>query len=77
MNQNKEIEESEIPDNWRELATVPPRTAALILGLSQTSIYESIGRNEIPHRRIGRRLLIPVASLRTWLGEVSENTNVG
>jgi excisionase family DNA binding protein len=37
--------------------------AATILRLAVKSAYEAIGRNEIPHIRIGRRILIPRARL--------------
>lgn len=34
------------------------------LGLGRTTTFDAIGRGEIPHVRIGRRLLVPVAELR-------------
>lgn len=38
------------------------------LGLSRNSVYEAAGRGEIPHRRVGRRLLFSRAALVSWLG---------
>jgi hypothetical protein len=34
----------------------------------ERSIREAIARGEFPHRRIGRRIVIPTAELRVWLG---------
>ena len=39
-----------------------------ILGLSRASTYAAIERGEIPVIRVGRRLLVPTASLRRLLG---------
>lgn len=38
------------------------------LGLSRNAVYEAAGRGEIPHRRVGRRLLFSRAVLVCWLG---------
>jgi excisionase family DNA binding protein len=40
-----------------------------VLGLSRASSYGAVSRGEIPTIRIGRRLLVPTARLRTLLGE--------
>jgi hypothetical protein len=34
----------------------------------ERSVREAIARDEFPHRRIGRRVVVPVAALRVWLG---------
>ena len=41
-------------------------TAAL-LRVSRDTVYEAAGRGELPHRRIGRRLVFSRAALLDWL----------
>jgi excisionase family DNA binding protein len=43
--------------------------AAAALGISRAFAYEAITRNEIPHVRVGRRILVPRASLERMLGQ--------
>jgi excisionase family DNA binding protein len=38
------------------------------LGLSRNTVYEGAGRGEIPHRRVGRRLVFSRAAIERWLG---------
>jgi excisionase family DNA binding protein len=40
---------------------------AQLLEVSRAAIYEGIKRNEIPFRRIGRRIVIPTVLAREWL----------
>ncbi len=42
--------------------------AALFLGLGRSAVYEACRRGELPTRRLGRRILIPVPALLEWLG---------
>jgi len=42
--------------------------AAALLGISRTAAYEAVRRGQIPSRRIGRRIVIPVPMMRAWLG---------
>lgn len=42
--------------------------AAKVLGLGRSAAYEAARRGELPTRRIGRRLLVPVPALLEWLG---------
>ncbi|MFC1847667.1 helix-turn-helix domain-containing protein [Chloroflexota bacterium] len=41
--------------------------AAEILGISRPTAYEAIQTGEIPHIRIGRRILVPRAALEKLL----------
>lgn len=41
--------------------------AAKLLGISRPSAFEGVRRGEIPHIRIGRRILIPKAALEQML----------
>ena len=47
--------------------TIWPETGKA-LGLSRSATYDAANRGEIPSIRIGRRLLVPTAQLRSMLG---------
>jgi len=59
MNDNKSDESD------REVLNVSQ--AAEFLGVSEQSVYESAGRLEIPHRRLGKRILFSRSGLVAWL----------
>ena len=48
--------------------TVTVDEAAAILGLGRSAAYEATRRGQIPSRRLGRRIVIPVPLLLEWLG---------
>ncbi|MGB9920924.1 MAG: helix-turn-helix domain-containing protein [Moorellales bacterium] len=41
--------------------------AARALGVSRDAVYELVRRKEIPHVRVGRRVIIPRRGLEEWL----------
>ena len=41
------------------------------LRVSKYAIYESIKRNELPHVKIGRRVVVPIAAFEAWLSRAS------
>ncbi|MCP4384513.1 MAG: helix-turn-helix domain-containing protein [Hyphomicrobiales bacterium] len=45
---------------------------ASLLGLGRSAAYEAARRGEIPTRRLGRRLLVPVPALLSWLGATAD-----
>lgn len=45
--------------------TVP--AAARLLGVGRNTLYDAVKRGEIPHIRIGRRILIPTSALEAFL----------
>ncbi len=45
--------------------------AGRLLGLGRSAAYDAARRGEIPVRRVGRRLLVPVPALLTWLGRTA------
>ena len=47
-------------------------TAAKALSLGRNAAYEAVRRGDIPSVRIGRRYVIPTASLRKMLGIVEK-----
>jgi excisionase family DNA binding protein len=48
--------------------TVTVEEAAAVLGLGRSAAYEAARRGEIPSRRLGRRIVVPVPLLLQWLG---------
>jgi excisionase family DNA binding protein len=60
-----------IPSPLDELsgkATITIEQTAKLLGLGRTAAYDAARRGELPTRRLGRRLLVPVPALLDWLG---------
>jgi len=51
----------------QERLTLTVDEAAIALGISRAFAYESVRRGDIPHIKIGRRLLIPKAQLEQLL----------
>jgi excisionase family DNA binding protein len=49
-------------------ATLTIEQTARLLGLGRTAAYDAARRGELPTRRLGRRLLVPVPALLEWLG---------
>lgn len=50
-----------------EKLTVNRREAATMLGISERLLWTWTNAGEIPHVRIGTRVLYPVNTLREWL----------
>lgn len=48
-------------------ATITIEQTAKLLGLGRTAAYDAARRGELPTRRLGRRLLVPVPALLAWL----------
>lgn len=55
-------------DQLAGMATITIEQAAQVLGLGRTAAYDAARRGELPTRRLGRRLLVPVPALLEWLG---------
>jgi excisionase family DNA binding protein len=66
--------------NTRPLAALPPPPdtlslgevltadeAAALLGVSRWTLYSAANRHEVPHRRLGRRMLFSRRALLLWL----------
>ncbi len=41
--------------------------AATLLGISRNTLYDAIGRGEVPHQRIGKLIRLSRARLLGWL----------
>ena len=59
---------SSLPSNGRMTLSIDEVASLLCIGRS--SVYEAVRRGQLPSRRLGRRLLIPVPALLGWLGLV-------
>lgn len=58
----------------RDLAgrpTITVEQAASLLGIGRTAAYDAARRGQLPTRRLGRRLFVPVPALLEWLGASS------
>lgn len=49
-------------------ATITIEEAASLLGIGRTAAYDAARRGQLPTRRLGRRLFVPVPALLDWLG---------
>lgn len=57
-------------DGRQQVYTV--EQVAGILGMGRSTAYDAVRRGEIPHLRVGRRVLVSRAMLDRWLGESDE-----
>jgi excisionase family DNA binding protein len=48
---------------------ISPEEFAEATGTGRTLVYLALQRGEIPHKRIGRRIVIPLSALDRWFGE--------
>jgi len=55
-------------DDLEGKLTLTIEEVASLLGLGRTAAYEAARRGEIPSRRLGRRVIVPVPALLDWLG---------
>lgn len=46
--------------------------AARMVGLDQTTVRSAINARELPAKRHGRKILIPVEGLRKWVGALPD-----
>jgi excisionase family DNA binding protein len=59
------------PPGWVATATSPSTLsvpeAAAQLGISRSHAYDLVRAKELPHLRLGRRIVIPRAQLEAWI----------
>lgn len=55
-------------DDLEHRITLTVEEVASLLGLGRTAAYEAARRGQIPSRRLGRRVVVPVPALLAWLG---------
>ena len=56
-----------------ERITLSVMEAAVLLGVSRNSLYEAVRRGEVPHLRIGRRIVISRRQLENLVDGLVEN----
>ena len=54
-------------DDLDHRITLTIEETASLLGLGRTATYEAARRGQIPSRRLGRRVVVPVPALLEWL----------
>jgi excisionase family DNA binding protein len=54
-------------DNGSEPEVLNADQLAEMLGLDRNTVYDAANRGDIPHRRVGRRLLFSRAAILVWL----------
>lgn len=55
-------------DSVAKRTTITIEEAATLLGIGRTAAYEAARRGQLPTRRLGRRIFVPVPALLAWLG---------
>lgn len=50
---------------------------AVKLGLSTETVYRGIQRGEIPHLRVGRRIILPKTAIDAWLANAEPRASRG
>lgn len=58
-------------------ATITIEEAGRLIGLRRSTAYEAARRGQLPTRRVGRRLLVPVPAFLVWLGDTSAKDDRG
>ena len=56
-------------------AALTPDQALAVLGkvISRASFYNAINRGEVPHRRLGKRIIIPRHAFMRWLESAGQH----
>ncbi len=61
------------PTDGREMRlALRPKEAARALGIGERLLWEKTNCGEVPHVRMGKAILYPVAVLERWLAEQAE-----
>ena len=60
-------------DDLDDRVTLTIGETASLLGLGRTATYEAARRGQIPSRRLGRRLVVPVPALLEWLSSGADS----
>jgi excisionase family DNA binding protein len=56
------------PSLGRDPEVMDADEVAAFLGVDRNTVYDYAGRGEIPHRRLGKRLLFSRSAIVAWLG---------
>ncbi len=63
----EDMERNETPSLPSPQPVLNAREAAKLLGIAPSSVYAATHRGELPHRRIGSRLVFSREALLRWL----------
>jgi excisionase family DNA binding protein len=61
-------------EDLADRAVLTVEEVASLLGLGRSAAYEAARRGQIPTRRLGRRIVVPVPALLAWLGVADATT---
>jgi len=61
--------------DWRSRPTINVEEAGQILGVGRSTAYTLARNGQLPTLRLGRKFLVPTATLRRMLGEMDRTTN--
>ena len=64
---------NKIPSSNREALVYNVSEVAQLLGMGKTATWEAIWRGEIPHLKIGRRVLVPRAASQSLLSQAGSD----
>ncbi len=67
----------ESPKEEPDRMLLPPREAAATLGIGRDATYRLIREGRLPAIAVGRRILIPVSALASWVERELESTRAG
>jgi excisionase family DNA binding protein len=56
-----------MPARETERATYSPEELQYMLGVSRRKVYDGLNSGAIPNIRLGKRFIIPRASIQDWL----------
>ncbi len=59
---------------WDEPECMRADQLAKFLGVNRKTVYEYATRNQIPHRRLGRRIVFSRSQVIAWLGQSAAAT---
>jgi excisionase family DNA binding protein len=58
---------TQIDAHHRPPITISVREAAQLLGISKSHAYDLIRQEQLPHVRLGRRVVVPYRELEEWV----------
>ena len=75
MNEATRPHSGSTSDQILDRTTLTVAETASLLGIGRSAAYEAVRRGQIPSRRLGRRIVVPVPALLDWLGSRSSELN--
>lgn len=59
-----------MPKDKRDPDILTAEEVAALLGIGRNGVYDAAGRGELPHRRVGHRLLFSRQALLDWMRQM-------